>query len=274
MYRLIASDMDGTLLTTDKQLSFENAVELNRAYSKGAFVVPATGRILTGLPPFIKEAEWFRYCILCNGAQVYDAFENRTLFRSEISPELAVKVLDFADSLPVLYDIYAGGLGFMNRTMLEACDNYVKDPHYRELIHTLRKPVDDLKSFILSENKGIQKIQFYFRQEDLGLRSEIFPILEKEFPELLSTSSVPFNIEINHRDANKGTALESLCGYLGIPLSESMAFGDNSNDLSMLRAAGLGVCMGNGTPDAKAAADFITDTNDNSGVASAIRKFI
>ena len=275
MVRLIASDLDGTLLTTDKHLSEENASELNRAFHQGAVIVPATGRILAGLPAFIKEAEWFRWCILSNGAQVYDTEEEKTIFRSEISPELSVRVLEFADKLPVLYDIYSEGRGFMSADMLNAFDDNIADRFYRELIHSLREPVDDLKAFILSrQDIGVQKIQFYFRKEDLPLRSELFPVLAKEFPELLSTTSVPFNIEINHRDANKGTALEALCSHLGIPLTDTLAFGDNANDLPMLHRAGIGVCMLNGTDEAKAAADYITSDNDSHGVAAAIRKFM
>ena len=274
MYKLIASDLDGTLLTTDKQLSTENSAELSRAFRQDTYIVPATGRILAGLPDFIRNAEWFRYCILCNGAEIYDATEGTAISRCEISPELSVRVLEFADKLPVLTDIYSDGRGFMNADMLAVFDDYVTDPHYRTLIHRLREPVDDLKSFILSRNNGVQKIQFYFRDEDLPLRRAVFAVLEKEFPELLSTTSVPFNIEINHRDANKGTALTALCHHLGITLSDTIAFGDNTNDLSMLQKAGLGVCMENGTDDAKVAADFITTDNNSHGVAAAIRRFI
>lgn len=274
MYKLIASDLDGTLLTTDKQLSTENSAELSRAFRQDTYIVPATGRILAGLPDFIRNAEWFRYCILCNGAEIYDAAEARTLFRCEIPPELGIRVLEYADTLPVIYDIYRDGRGYMSSGMLAEFDDYVKDIHYRELIHRLREPVDDLKDFILSGSGGLQKIQFYFHEEDLPLRKNTFPVLEKKFPELLSTSSVPFNIEINHKNANKGTALEALCSFIGISPDDAIAFGDNTNDLSMLQKAGLGICMANGTDDAKAAADYVTGSNDLNGVAAAIRKFI
>ena len=87
------------------------------------------------------------------------------------------------------------------------------------------------------------------------------------------TASLPFNIEINIRDANKGEALRFLCRRLGIDIRDSMAFGDGSNDLSMIQAAGIGVAMGNADPAALAAADYITGTNDNDGVAEAIERF-
>ena len=87
------------------------------------------------------------------------------------------------------------------------------------------------------------------------------------------TSSITNNIEINDKTATKGEALRFLCRHLGVDVRDTMAFGDGSNDMSMIQAAGIGVAMANADPALQAAADFVTDTNDADGVAKAIEKF-
>ena len=97
--------------------------------------------------------------------------------------------------------------------------------------------------------------------------------LPERYPTLAVTSSVPFNIEINSALSTKGRALERLCEMLGIDPADTVAFGDGSNDISLLRAAGCGVAMENAEPAVKAAADRVTGTNDDSGVAMVLEEF-
>ena len=105
------------------------------------------------------------------------------------------------------------------------------------------------------------------RREGCGPQPELFP-------ELAVTSSVRNNIELNLASANKGAALEALCRHLGVAMEETVAFGDGTNDLTMLRAAGLGVAMANAAPEVKAAADRVTDDNEHAGVAKVINEFL
>ena len=88
------------------------------------------------------------------------------------------------------------------------------------------------------------------------------------------SSSIANNIEVNAARANKGDALKALCAMLGVDVAHSMAFGDGSNDLTMLRAAGIGVAMGNAAPEVQAAADYVTRTNEEGGVSAALEKFV
>ena len=118
----------------------------------------------------------------------------------------------------------------------------------------------------------MQKIQSYFR--DPAVKREVLNTLPAEFPEITVACSLPGNVEITHRDATKGAALEFLCGHLGMPAAQAAAFGDERNDCSMLRAAGLGVAMGNAQPEVLAAADAVTGDNNHDGVAQAIEKYI
>ena len=141
----------------------------------------------------------------------------------------------------------------------------------REYIRRLRSPVENFRQTIKARNRGVQKIQMFFL--DLQLRLQMLEELPKWFPDINVTASLSNNIELNSRDAHKGKALLELCRCLQIDPSQTMVFGDGLNDLTMLQTAALSVAMGNAVPQAKAVADYVTDTNDNDGVAKAIRRF-
>jgi hydroxymethylpyrimidine pyrophosphatase-like HAD family hydrolase len=108
----------------------------------------------------------------------------------------------------------------------------------------------------------------------MELRSQVLKMLPAEFPDLVITTSIVNNIEINSREATKGVALKKLADYLKIPLESTMAFGDDTNDTTMLKAAGIGVAMGNAYDEVKQSADFVTKDCDDNGVAFAVRHFL
>ena len=253
-YKLIAFDLDGTLLDTDKNLPEENRKALEEAAAAGLIPVPATGRIYRGVPEALKSLPFIRYYILSNGAAVYDAREDRLLYRGDVPLELALRCYEYLDTLPVLYDCYQNERGWMSRSMLEAAPPYfVKEPHILELLYGLRVPVDDLKETLRQRGEPLQKLQCFFLPQDEELRLTQLREIPRRFPELVATTSVSNNIEINSVNAGKGKALSALCRALGFTAAEAVAFGDGSNDSEMLLAAGLGVAMANAVPEVKAA---------------------
>ena len=269
--KIILLDLDGTLLTSDKQISPANRAALERASARGIHIVPSTGRFFGGIPQVVRDLPFVRYAITVNGAQIYDAAEDRVLHRAEISPEAAEAVYDRLDTLPVIYDCFLDGWGYMDRRSYARIDQFISDPRVNQMVKALREPVEDFRGFMRARHKPVQKIQMFFR--DLALRERVWPQLIVDFPGLSITSSITNNIEINEKHANKGEALGVLCRYLGVDIRETMSFGDGSNDQSMIEAAGVGVAMANADEALKRAADYITDANDNDGVAKAIEKF-
>ena len=270
--KLIALDLDGTLLGSDKQLSAENAAALERAAKEGIEIVPATGRFYRGMPQNVRELPYVRYVITVNGAQVFDVARQQTVCGSEIPWKRAVAVMERLDELDVIYDCYQDGWGWMTQAFYDKAEQFAAHIHSLEMIRNLRTPVPELKACLKERARDVQKIQIFFR--DMEKRAEALQALPEAFPDLVVTTSIVNNIEINSREATKGVALQKLAAYLGIPIAQTMAFGDDRNDISMLEEAGIGVAMGNAGEEVKRAADYVTDDCDHSGVARAIQHFL
>lgn len=267
-YKLIALDLDGTLLDSDKHLSAENADALQLAADSGAQIVPTTGRFFGGMPQVIRELPYLRYAITVNGAQVQDIRTGRSIYRAEIPLPRALAIMEYLDTLPVIYDCYCGNWGWMARTMQEKAAEYISNPHSLKMVLDLRTPVDDLKEYLFTRGDDVQKIQLFIK--DTSQRPAIMTEIEQRFPDTVASSSLSNNIEINDSSANKGDAVRALAAYLDIDMQQTVSFGDGSNDLSMIRACGLGVAMANACPAVLEAANRITASCDENGVAAVI----
>ena len=273
--KLIAFDLDGTLLDDDKHLPPENLAALQSAHTQGIFLVPATGRILKALPEELLAPGLFRYFIFANGALVYDLQEQQALYRARIEPELAVRLCMYMDTLPVLYDCYRGDCGYMTQWMYDRAPEFFEtEPHILKLVKSLRRPVPDLKQKIQEDGLPLEKLQMFFRPEYMDERARQLELVPQLFPELIASSSLRNNIEINSARAGKGNALRALCEKLDLDTSESVAFGDGLNDADMLRAAGRGCAMQNAVPAVKEAADVIVETNNDAGVGKEIFRLL
>ena len=182
-------------------------------------------------------------------------------------------LLDWLGQFPGTMDCYMeDSCGWMEAAHLADLDHWILDPAAREIVRASRQPMEDLPGYIRRRGRPVQKLQSYFR--DPAVQRAVLDGLPARFPEVSAACSLPGNVEITSRDATKGAALEFLCGYLGIPTARSVAFGDERNDCSMLRAAGLGIAMGNASPQARAAAGAVTASNDEDGVARAVLRLL
>lgn len=274
MYKigLIALDLDGTLLDSRKNLSQENLAALQRAADLNIQIVPTTGRFYMGMPEKIRNLSFVRYAITINGAEVLDVKTGEVIYRAELPYLQAIKIMELLDTLPVIYDCYMDGAGWMTAALKEKIDDMVDDPHYVKMLHELRQSVPELKAFLRQRGQNVQKVQFFTR--DMALRERLLEELPKLFPGIVVSSSNPQNVEINHVDANKGRAVLALAEHLGLQRAHTMAFGDGLNDLSMIRDAGIGVAMENACGEVLSAADYVTAHNDAHGVAKGIEKYV
>ena len=273
--KMIAFDLDGTLFDDRKQLPQENIAALRAAGDAGIHLVPATGRILQGLPDQLLQLGLFRYFIFANGASVYDLDTETQLFSACIPPELAVRICEHMDTLPVLYDCYRGEWGYMTQWMYEAApDFFALEPEILKLVRRLRKPVPELKENIREVDVPLEKLQMYFRPEQMAERERQLLELPRLFPEIAATSSLKNNIEINSIKAGKDRALLELCAQLGIAPEDTVAFGDGLNDADMLEAAGYGAAMENAADAVKQKADAVIENNNDAGVGKEIFRLL
>ncbi len=269
--KLILTDLDGTLLRDDKSLSPANRAALVRAAAQGAEVVVATGRFFGGIPRELLELPFLRYFILMNGAKVYDRREDRVLYRSEIPLAQAERVMDLLEPLDCTVDCYQNDVGWMERRYFDHLDYYVTDPVSRAMVRSHRRPVDDLRAQVRAGGDTVQKMQAYFPH--LELRPRVMALLRREVPGVVQSVSLPTNLELNAAGATKGAALAALCRALGVDPLDTAAFGDGTNDVSMLAAAGVGVAMANGAPETRQAADLVTASNQEDGVAMVLDRW-
>ena len=252
--RMIGMDLDGTLLKSDKELTQYTKDVLKRAIEQGIIVMPATGRPITGVPKELLEFPGIRYAVTANGGR-----------------DIAEVMLDVFEHYDTFREIYFDGVGYASREALEHIGKYLSVPVMANYIMSTRVAVDDVRVKFDETKLPVDKIQALFTSvEDRdAARKEI-----EDVPGIEITGALPMNLEINAAGVNKGKAMIELGKLLGIPREEIMAFGDGNNDLKMLKEVGTGVAMENAIPSVKEAADYVTLSNDEEGVAKFIEKYV
>lgn len=269
--KMIGLDLDGTLLNDKKELLPYTRHILEQALASGVVVLVATGRPWFGVPEQLRAFPGMRYALTSNGARILDVQEDKVLEEHLLSAELAKKVLDVCGKYDTLQEIYFDGQGYAPKEKMDHVEKYHKNPNMWEYMRKTRIPVDDIYEVLKKENRPLDKVQALFA--DMGERQAAWQELEQvEGLELVG--SLKYNIEINARGVNKGTGLVALGKYLGIRREEIMACGDGDNDIQMLREVGFGVAMANADDRVKAQAQYITQSNNEEGVAKAIEKFV
>ena len=268
--KMIGLDLDGTLLNTKKELTDHTRRVLAEAINAGILVLMATGRPFTGIPEELRTFPGIHYALTSNGARVLDTDHNKILIEQLLPMESAKKALRIFEKYDTLSEIYFDGQGYADAAKLDNVGKYHHDPNMWNYVRTTRIAVPDIWDVIAKENRNMDKVQALFANMDE--RAAAWKELS-ELKELELVGSLSYNIEINAAGVNKGTALVALGEMLGIPRESIMACGDGDNDVHLLREVGFGVAMANAQPQVKEAADYITASNDEDGVACAIEKF-
>ena len=278
--RIVALDLDGTLLDSQKRLSAANRRALERVAARGVLVVPTTGRFFGMMPQEIRDLPFVRYAITVNGAQVYDRETGTAIVREEIPLPTALGVMELLDGHDVIYDCYRGDWGWMTAALQAKAADYATDEHYLRMVREFRRPVAELKAHLRATptDGDVQKLMVFATNRDRAVAADVLRVLAAQlaerFPEIRVTASAWNNVELNIASAHKGNALRRFAGHLGLTLGNCMAFGDGVNDLMMVECAGLGVAMANAVPEVRRVARHVTASNDEDGVALALDRFI
>lgn len=269
--KLIGLDLDGTVFNDEKHITETTKNAIRDAIKKGVIVLPATGRPISGVPQEFLDIEGVHYALTSNGAVVYDVRENKKIVENLIDIDLATRLLDSISHIDCLQEIYIDGKGYSKKGSAKVTLTYVKDKAVAEYIMNTRIAVDSLYDFMKDNNKPVEKIHLLF--SDLEAREEARKVLS-DFSEVVVTSAIFNNLEINLKNVNKGNGLIELGNVLGIEKDQIMACGDGGNDYEMIKTVGFGVAMGNAIDELKEVADYVTLTNEEDGVAYAINEFV
>lgn len=269
--RLIALDLDGTLLDSRKNLTDRNREALLECMRQGIEIVPCTGRIWAGVPEFIRQLPGIHYAITVNGAIIEDLVNHQILDERKMSREKAVEILELAKDFHTMYDVYVRGKGFGEQRFIEHMEDYGIAPELRAMILNTRTVVPDVIETVKKMNDPVEKINYFFADSRERMRAR--EALTKR-GDVLVSSSFSNNLEINEPGAAKGEAVLRLASCLGIDPQQTMGFGDGENDWTLIRQTGVGVAMGNAIESLKEMADYVTLTNDEDGVAFALEHLL
>lgn len=267
--RMIGVDLDGTLLNSEKQLTAYTREVLKKAIEQEVAVVVATGRPFSGVPDELKHFPGIRYALTANGARILDMQKQKVVYENLLSVESSEKVIDILRKHHAIHEFFVDGVGYMNEDGLKNVYAYFEDPHMAEYLQSTRIPVKDVKEKLQTMKCEVDKLQGIFRnQKDKEEALEELNTLSG----IVVTAAMDNNLEINKEGTNKGLGLLQLGKSLGISREEIMACGDGGNDVEMLKEVGFAVAMANGSDPVKKAADFVTVSNDEDGVAKAIER--
>lgn len=284
MIKLIATDMDGTLLNAAHEISQENIDAIKYAQSQGITVAIATGRAFYEASTPIAETDLSVPYICLNGAEVRDESFN-IISTSNLNHELVERIKSILNKDDVYFQIYTNR-GIYTEDPTKDLDIYLdiakqagQEADVEKIKAGIQKRIDNGTLRVVDSYEDIEDIPGELIMKVLAFN----PDLEKinaigaelsAIPSLAVSSSSRGNLEITHSDAQKGIALESIADKLKIDLQDVMALGDNMNDVSMLERVGYPVAMDNAMPEVKAVAKYVTDSNENSGVGKAIMKVL
>ena len=269
--RLIASDLDGTLLTDIKEVSPRTMKALRDAYQKGVEILVSTGRPLNAVPPLLLEMEEIRYYMVSNGAAIYDKKEDTYVYHACMTKEQVFDILARVDDLLIWKEVCVNGTSHAQKELFNRLDEILPVGGSADYLFRTRVPEDDMNAFLAGQSGGFEKVNLFFGSREMG---DVLRARFRDEPDFYITSAMWNNLEISDKAAEKGEALAFLAGKLGIPIESTMAFGDNLNDLELIVRAGIGVAMGNAEDTLKEAADIVTASNLEEGVAIQIERLV
>ncbi|HEY4432210.1 MAG TPA: Cof-type HAD-IIB family hydrolase [Paenibacillus sp.] len=240
-YRLLALDMDGTLLNDEQIITPITVKWLQKAVDAGVHVCLSTGRAFTSAFPYAEQLGLETPMITVNGSEVWRA-PHEIYRRSLMDPMLVKQMYELAKEDDIWFWAYS-------TEKVHKQDNWDGDVVGREWL------------------------KFGYHTEDDELRHKLLLRLQ-DMGGLEITNSSPHNLEINPLGVNKAAGIMEVCKLLGLDMSQVIAVGDSLNDLAAIQQSGLGVAMGNAQETVKEEADAVVASNNNDGIAEVIQKYI
>lgn len=286
MYKLVAMDIDGTLLDSYGNISKENIEAIKKAKEQNIEVVLTSGRMPKAMLAIASEANANNYLICGNGAMIYDVNKEEIIYNNYLSKKKLLEIIKICEENSIYYNVYtengiiAKSLNY--NTLYYYKDNLTKPDENRTHINI----VENVYDYIESKNEKILKIMICDEHKSV-FNSIVRRLKDVDEVEVLEVSHMSrkiikqgteekaleyFYTEVSAKDVDKWSALEELMKIVDISKEELVTIGDNANDVKMIKNAGLGIAMGESAPYVKSVADEITLSNDEDGVAIILRK--
>lgn len=289
MYKLVAIDLDGTLLNSYSQVSTENKNAIKNSIEKGVEIVIASGRPISSAKSFANEIGANNYIICGNGALLYDIKNEKILYDKFIDKKKILEIIKFCDENSIFYSIYTGDFVIANslnynvlfynnenkkvvdsqKTKIKVIQNIYNYIEQNENVNVLKMTICDKSSIIFE--RSIKRLRQIKGIDVLDVEHMARKVITTGTEE---NTVEYFYTEITTTGVNKWSAIQELAKRLNIKEEEIIAIGDNRNDKEMIENAGLGIIMGNSAPYMKQIADEVVESNNNNGVAQALKKYI
>ena len=275
--KLVALDMDGTLYTDKLEITEENRNAIKKALAAGVHIVISTGRPYCGRPLDIFRELGIRYAITVNGCGIYDITNNTCIYDNCMSPEIVTSIVRYLQKKDIHYDAFIDGKRYREANKQHIVEHLTQFPEAtRKFVKNNALFVEDLAAFIEEQQLTTQKMTINFIPMPDGTfkdREDVWEYLTAR-TDVTALCGGYHNIEYTLAGTSKAMGLRFLAEYLNVPMEATMACGDSQNDADIMQAAAIGVAMANASNDIKAIADFVSKSNNDSGVAYAIEKFV
>ena len=289
MYKLIAMDIDGTLLNSYGEVSLKNKEAIELALKKNIEVVLTSGRMPKAILPIANEIKADKYIISGNGAAIYDVQNDKIIYNSYLTKKKVLEIIDICEKNSMFYNVYTNDVILtksLSYNILFYHNENKRNPEDKKIKINI---VDDIYKYVEEYGKeDFLKVticdndKFVFR----SIMNKMNNIKNVDVLEVAHMSRkiirhgseeheiAYYYTEITNKNVNKWTALKELLQLLGIKKEELITIGDNVNDKEMIENAGLGIVTGNASPEMKKIADETVASNNEDGVAEAILKHI
>ena len=252
-YRIVASDLDGTLLNKEQTISEENLRAISEMNRLGVEFIPTTGRSMNEVDPQLISSPDIRYIITSNGAVVYDKNIGKTILTRYIPRDAVSLVLETLRPYNVFIVAKEGGKSYFDKNKYnpEFLNTCGIDAYFGHIISRHAEAVEDLESFLLSSNEVEMVVLFFELNDGASSCKQIF----EDSGILCAVNPRTNYLEVYSSDAGKGKTLAAFADMLGIDIADVIAVGDSTNDSSMIKVAGLGLAVANACDALKDLAD-------------------
>ena len=288
MYKLVAVDLDGTMLNRYGIVTEETKKIIKETIEKGTDVIIASGRPIDSIKTIAEEISSKNYFIAGNGSLIYDIKKDEVIYEKFLDKQKILEIIDICENNSISYNIYTEETILAKKLEYNVLYYYKENLKKEEKNKTNITIVEDMKKYIQdSPNNKFLKLTICDESKSI-FNSIIRKLREISNIDVLDVGHMSrktikqgtedisieyYYTEISLKDVDKWNAIEYLINKIGIEKEEVIAIGDNINDKKMIENAGLGIAMGQSTPIVRQIADYITENNDEDGVKKALEKY-